>query len=447
MMKKKRVFILAAIAAVLCLLFSLPIQLVSTSSDDREKIVFWHEMTGSTKDTLVKLVDDFNNSQDKYEVVPYYQGTYEEVVQKVLNTYGTDASPTVFQSADNSIAQLYDSGCITPIQTFVDKESYDIEQIYPVARNFYSYDDELFAMPFNTSQPVLYYNKSLLEEHGITLSPKEPTYSDLSRVAKELKEKAGNSVSGMSLIGYSWYFEEFAANAGVTLVDNNNGRDGTVTKATYNSTAMQETLSWIQEGMKAGYFTNYGSGSTAMTNELTAFLSGKTGLMVRTSGACQQIFTGTDDEIGICYYPHPDGQENNGVSIGGAALWISNDKSQAQQEGAWAFIKYMLSAESQATWQAGTGYLALNKGSQFTDTLLDMYKENPALAIPSQQLATTEPNKANAGIFMQGMNQSRLLLQTAMEQVFNGADVKKALSEAEKSMDNYITQNNLANGK
>ena len=85
MMKKKRVFILAAIAAVLCLLFSLPIQLVSTSSDDREKIVFWHEMTGSTKDTLVKLVDDFNNSQDKYEVVPYYQGTYEEVVQKVLN--------------------------------------------------------------------------------------------------------------------------------------------------------------------------------------------------------------------------------------------------------------------------------------------------------------------------------------------------------------------------
>ena len=48
---------------------------------------------------------------------------------------------------------------------------------------------------------------------------------------------------------------------------------------------------------------------------------------------------------------------------------------------------------------------------------------------------------------MQGMNQSRLLLQTAMEQVFNGADVKKALSEAEKSMDNYITQNNLANGK
>lgn len=302
-------------------------------------------------------------------------------------------------------------------------------------------------MPFNTSQPVLYYNKSLLEEHGITLSPKEPTYSDLSRVAKELKEKAGNSVSGMSMIGYSWYFEEFAANAGVTLVDNNNGRDGTVTKATYNSTAMQETLSWIQEGMKAGYFTNYGSGSTAMTNELTAFLSGKTGLMVRTSGACQQIFTGTDDEIGICYYPHPDGQENNGVSIGGAALWISNDKSQAQQEGAWAFIKYMLSAESQATWQAGTGYLALNKGSQFTDTLLDMYKENPALAIPSQQLATTEPNKANAGIFMQGMNQSRLLLQTAMEQVFNGADVKKALSEAEKSMDNYITQNNLANGK
>lgn len=48
---------------------------------------------------------------------------------------------------------------------------------------------------------------------------------------------------------------------------------------------------------------------------------------------------------------------------------------------------------------------------------------------------------------MQGMNQSRLLLQTAMEQVFNGADVKQALSEEEKSMDHYITQNNLANGK
>lgn len=81
---------------------------------ERTKIVFWHEMTGPAKEQLVKFCNEFNKSQDKYTVVPEFEGDYNQVVQKVLNTHGTNTSPALFQSMDistdtDALQQLYNA--------------------------------------------------------------------------------------------------------------------------------------------------------------------------------------------------------------------------------------------------------------------------------------------------------------------------------------------------
>ena len=47
---------------------------------------------------------------------------------------------------------------------------------------------------------------------------------------------------------------------------------------------------------------------------------------------------------------------------------------------------------------------------------------------------------------MQNVVQERLLSQTAMEQIYDGTDVNKALQEAQNSMNSYITSSNKAEG-
>lgn len=418
----------------------------AAAKDNRTEVVFWHEMGGPAEKSLMKVVDGFNKSQTKYRVVPKHQGSYDAAIQKILQTHGTSTSPAVFQAFDISAAQMMHSKFTTPVQKFIDADNFDVSKISPVARSFYSDKGKQQAMPFNTSQTVLYYNASLLEKYGITPPPVSPTYSDITRVAKEIYEKSNHQVKGMTVQIYGWLLEQAMANAGVSLTNNNDGHTGIPTKATINNKAAKEFFEWIRENQKNGDFISYGSGAMAGTNQTTSFLNGKLGIYMQSSASMSQLNKKNKNKLGITYFPHPDGQKANGVAIGGAALWISNDKPKDVQQGAFEFIKYSLKPEVQAQWQKDTGYLALNKDSQQTKILKDLYKKHPEARVPSQQLQEAVPNNFNSGILMEGMQKTRQIEQFAMESIYNGGDIVKALKDADKKIDENLTTTNRANG-
>ncbi|GAB5056571.1 ABC transporter substrate-binding protein [Companilactobacillus alimentarius] len=423
---------------------------VSTKSaavkDNRTEVVFWHEMGGPAEKSLMKIVDGFNKSQTKYRVVPKYQGSYDAAIQKILQTHGTSTSPAVFQAFDISAAQMMHSKFTVPVQHFIDEDNFDISKISPVARSFYSNNNQQQAMPFNTSQPVLYYNASLLEKYGINPPPTSPSYSDITRVAKEIYEKSHHQVKGMTVQIYGWLLEQAMANSGVGLTNNNDGHTGIPIKATINNPASKEFFEWVRENQKSGDFMNYGSGAMAGTNQTTGFLNGKIGMFIQSSASISQLNKKNKNKLGITYFPHPDGRKANGVAIGGAALWISNDKSKDVQRGVFEFIKYTLNPEIQAQWQKDTGYLALNKDSQETKTLKELYKKNPESKVSSKQLQEAIPNNFNSGILMEGMQKTRQIEQFAMESIYNGGDITRALKDADQKIDDNLTTTNRANG-
>lgn len=427
-------------------LFGRSLSAKSAVKDNRTQIVFWHEMGGPSEQALQQVVDGFNKSQNKYKVVPKYQGTYDEAIQKILQTHNTSTSPAVFQAFDISTAQMIHSGYITPVQNFIDADHYDVNKISSVARAFYSNDGKQQAMPFNTSQPVLYYNASLLKKYGITPPPVSPSYSDITRVAQQLYEKSGHKVKGMTVQVYGWFLEQALANANRQLANNNDGHTGNPTKVNINNPDTVEFLNWIKQNIKSGDFLDYGSGASAGANQTAGFLADKVGIFIQSSASIGQLTTNNKSELGITYFPHPDGKKANGVAIGGAALWISNDKPKDVQQGAFEFIKYSLRPDVQAQWQKATGYLALNKDSQKTSILKDLYAKSPEAKVPGQQLATAKPNFSNSGILMEGMQLTRQLEEVAMETVYNGGDINSALNTADKNINENLSQLNKANG-
>ena len=64
-----------------------------------------------------------------------------------------------------------------------------------------------------------------------------------------------------------------------------------------------------------------------------------------------------DVELGVAPMPGPRG--NGGVLVGGAALWIVKKSAPEKQAAAWEYVKFLDTAETQATWAAGTGYVPI----------------------------------------------------------------------------------------
>ncbi|WP_270224347.1 ABC transporter substrate-binding protein [Lactiplantibacillus pentosus] len=413
----------------------------------RIKVVFWHEMKGPVQKAIDAYVKAFNQQQSKYEVVAEFEGGYNGVIQKILNTHGTAASPALFQSMDISTSQMYHSGFTTPMQKFIDRDGYDASQIIPGAKAIVMRKDQLLAMPFNASQTALYYNKAVLRKYGITPPPVDPTYDDITRVAKAIHDKSHGEVKGMTMEAYSWLFEQLVANAGVPVANHDNGHTGNATKVDFTSPAAINAMKWVKENIDYGDFMNFGSGGNAAANEAASFLSGHLGIFMQSSAKTGQLYQVLKNDLGVTYFPRPNGQKANGIAVGGAALWIANDKPSAVQDGAWEFTKYLTSPKVQADWQAKTGYLAVNKDAKDEPTLKKLFKKSPVLEVSGNQMARTKPNNTNSGVFVDGWVPARTAIQNAMQQIFAGQDIRKSLQTAENTYNQVLESNNRANGR
>lgn len=423
--------------------FTTPVN--ASSNNSRTKVVFWYEVTGPAAKELRHLIKRYNHSQSRYYVIGEFQGTYDEAVQKFLNTHDTKASPALFQGADLSTAQLDQSGYTTPIQNFINRDHYPTSNLSKAALSFYSRHGKQLSMPFNVSQPILYYNRSVFEKYGVKSLPVDPTYGQVKAAALQLYRNSHHKVKGISVEPYGWLLEEFYSNANVAFGNNHNGKSGLITHVNLEAPFARQTMSWIQSINKKGAFMNYGTGSNADTNEIAGFLARKVGMFLQSSSQLTQVDQGSHDKIGICYYPHPDDQKPNGVAIGGASLWIGNDKSFHIQKGAWDFTKFLMQPDVQAQWQIKTGYLAVNMKSQQLAVLKRYYNQHPEARVPGEQLAGTKPNDNNSGIYLPNMNQERVDTQSLMSDIYNGDGVSKSLRRTQKDLNKSIATTNRAN--
>ncbi|MFT9391925.1 ABC transporter substrate-binding protein [Leuconostoc pseudomesenteroides] len=422
-----------------------PMVQVHAADSKRQNIVFWHSMTGQNQQAIERIVNDFNASQTKYQVTPEFQGQYVEALPKFLSVGGTSKAPDLFQSNEISTKQLSTSGMIEPMQTLIKKYKYSTKNLRKNILNYYTINGKLYSMPFNSSAPVLYYNKDAFKAAGIDDLPTSPTYEQVTAAAKKLKEKTGSAK--LSILPYGWTFEELLANQNQTLVNNGNGRKKTATKATFNNKAGKNIMNWIKTNASAGTLVDYGTGANAGDTELSAFTSGQIDMFMNSSASLGNIKKDAKFNVGVTYLPRPEGTKANGVVIGGASIWMSKGKSTKVQKGAFEFLKFATSAKEQAQWSIDTGYFAVNTKSYDTKQLKDAFKETPILAAPVNQLKATKINAASKGALITAMPKERVNTQNAMENVINGKDVDTELSKAEKQTTSDIKQANEQAGE
>ncbi|HIX76473.1 MAG TPA: ABC transporter substrate-binding protein [Candidatus Fusicatenibacter merdavium] len=408
-------------------------------------VTFWHSMGGVNGEAMDYLVNKFNEENtDGITVEAVYQGEYDDTINKLKSAQIGNMGADLVQIYDLGTRFMIDSGWVIPMQEMIDADGYDVSQIEPNVAAYYTTEDgTMYSMPFNSSTPLLYYNKDMFDAAGITEIP--TSLPEIAEVGDALMNQGGaQEVIAISI--YGWYFEQFLCKQGLDMVDNGNGREAAATKVVFdeNGGALNILNAWY-DLYQQGYAPNVGrSGSDTAT---TDFTSGKAAMMLGSTASLKQVLedSGGNFEVGTAYYPAVSPDDQGGVSIGGASLWALNNNDEKQAAATWKFIKFLISPESQAYWNAQTGYFPIVTAAQEEQTFKDNIAQYPQFQTALDQLHDSAPEYA--GALLSVFPESRQIVETQIENMLNGSVTpEEAVDNMASDINDTIEEYNLVNG-
>ena len=418
------------------------IMLMLTSSialaADKINVQFWHAMGGWRIELLQEMANDFMALHPDINIDVQYTGSYGDTINKLNVAIQSNVSPHVVQGYDIATQMLIDGEIAIPMQDLIDADpSFDIGTFMPQVLNYYRVGGKLYCMPFNSSNAIMFYNKTLFKKAGLDPNKPPKTYEELFEYAKKLttKDDKGNVVqAGVTWNLHTWFFEQFLAVQNAPMVDNNNGRTERPTKAIFNSNAGLKIFTFWNDLTKNGYMIN--TKIEDWTGARNLFISQKVAMIITSTSDVALMVTSAqenDFELGTAFIPGPADAESGGVVIGGGSLWMVAGKPEEETKAAWEFVKFMAESAQQIKWHTGTGYFPVRKDA--VEDLLSQgyYSESPHNLTAILQLLLSTQNYNTNGAIIGAFREVRSIIESNIQKMLNGdLTPEDALATAEK---------------
>ena len=403
------------------------------------EIEFWHAFGDEARSGWIEdRASEWSEQNPDFEVVVESRGSYRDTLNAAVLAARQGEPPHIVQIFEVGSQQALDSGLFEPIGNIGDFDTGDY--IEPVL-NYYTINGTTNSIPFNSSNPILYINEDMMGEAG--LDPENPpsTYEEVLE-ACGAAEEAGVEGSCIGFNLHSWFFEQWMAQQGAPLANNNNGRDGRATEVLLTSDAAKNIVSWIKTLNDNGYYTYTGtledwSGSDAIFTEGRAMFH-----ITSTADIGNIVEAASGFTVDTAPLPIPADSERTGVIVGGASVWIMQDHPEDELTAARDFVLYMTNTENMESWHKLTGYFPVRNSSVEALEQQGWFTENPRFEVAFDQLLETETVPATAGALLGPFPEIRTIIEEAIQKVLNGEEVDAALEEAKTLADNALEQYN-----
>jgi sn-glycerol 3-phosphate transport system substrate-binding protein len=193
---------------------------------------------------------------------------------------------------------------------------------------------------------------------------------------------------------------------------------------------------------------NYGRKTVDTRN---AFLAGQTAMFIDSTAVLRGMIEGAKDkfEVGTGFLPRPNEEayKQSGTIIGGASLWVINNRPQEEQDCAWEFIKYQAAPPQQAYWHTMSGYFPIRKAAYEEALDKEWTAKYPQFATAINQLHETPINPSSRGALIGVFPTARATIETAIEEVLAGkSTTQQALDKAAESITTAIKDYNESMG-
>lgn len=398
---------------------------MSTVAFAAAEIQWWHAMGGLNGERVNKMATDFNATQSDYKIVPVYKGNYTETMTAAVAAFRAKKQPHIVQVFEVGTATMMAAkGAVYPIEDVMKDagEPFDKSVYVPGVISYYQASDgKLLSMPFNSSTPVLWYNKTALDKAGVDKVP--TTWAEMDAAADKLV--ASGMKCGYSFGWQSWVMiENYSTWHNQAIGTKENGFAGTDTELTFNTDALKKRIQTIADGQKSGRFVYAGRKG----DSLPSFTNGDCGMWMNSSAYYGSINGKVKFEFGQAMLPldtdAADKPQNS--IIGGATLWVLKGHDQGDYKGVAQFMTYLSTAPVQAWWHQGTGYVGITMAATKLSEEQGFYKANPGTDTAAKQLSLNPPTANSRGLRFGNFVQIRDVVNEEMEAIWGG---KKTASD------------------
>ena len=404
----------AVIRAILSVLVATASVLASAQPVE---IQWWHAMGGALGERVDELVAKFNASQKDYVVVAVNKGNYDEVINGTIAAYRAKRAPHLVQIYERGFLTMLLSDATVSVRDLMDEQKYKIDWddfVKPVA-SFYTYKGRLVTMPFNSSTPILWYNKTHFEKGGYA-KPAE-TWQELEKQLYAMKQK-GITECGTSLANdYYWsLIENYSAINDQPFATLANGRDGLGTEFVYNKTKVVGQVGRLKKWLDDKVLEIAGQGLSPEQ----LLTSGRCSTFVASTANHASVERNAKIEWSATILPWEEGLTPRNSTIGGASLWVLKGHKPAEYKAVAAFLDFIARTDTQVWWHKATGYVPLTNKAYATAKQEGYYKQYPTREIAIMQLNRGTPTANSWGFRFGSHTQTTFVLREEVEAVFTG---------------------------
>jgi sn-glycerol 3-phosphate transport system substrate-binding protein len=427
---KSALRLLRPAALVLALCFASPAHAVT-------EIMWWHAMSGELGRQLEKLAADFNASQSEYRIVPSYKGNYTETVTAAIFAFRSRSQPAIVQVSEIATATMMAAkGAIYPVFELMrdEAEPFSPAAYLPAVTGYYAdAAGNMLSFPFNSSTPILYYNKDMFRAAGLDPEVAPKTWPEVGEAAKRLR--ASGAVCGFTTSWPSWInVENFSAFHNLPISTRADGFDGLNAELNFNNPVVVRHVAQLAEWQTTKVFDYSGRATSAEPR----FQKGECGIFIGSSATRADIRKNSGFEVGygmLPYWPDVKGAPQNTI-IGGATLWVLRDRPRDEYKGVAKFFGFLSKPQVQAAWHQNTGYLPVTRAAFDLTRAQGFYDRNPGTAISIEQITLKPPTENSRGVRLGSFVLIRDVIDDELEQAFAG---KKT---AQAAMDSAVERGN-----
>lgn len=403
---------------LLCLVLALAmmIPLVAFANDTIELTYYFPTQTsGPLAIGMEEIVNSFNASQDKIHVTATFTGDYAGCLEKTLTAIAGGNAPNVVLLSTN-ISDLLSVDALVDLNTLIASEPADfLDDYVPGFFTLFQYPgDHLWAIPFQHSATLFYYNQDVLTAAGIEKAP--VNYTELEAACRAIKAYDPKIIP-FSFMGDVWITEALAlANGGAIHTDWDHmclENEQLVETITFFKKLLDEDLAIVDN--------SYGGASENFMAESVA-------MMTNTSGSMSSIANTATFNWDITGMPSGDGKDSAAVIGGGGLHILSAGHSDEEVNASWEFVKYMTSPEVSATWMKTSGYFAVRYSAYNQPILTELFAEKPQYASTVNFL----PLVVSPYLLSKNQNDVQTIFKLALDEIYlNNADIRSTLHQAQ----------------
>lgn len=398
------------------------------------EVQWWHAMGGRLGELVNEMAEGFNASRSEYKVVPVYKGNYTETMTAAIAAFRAGEQPHIVQVFEVGTATMMAAkGAVYPVhQLMADTGTPFDQSVYlPAVVSYYTTpDNKLLSLPFNSSTPVLWYNKDALDKAGVAVPT---TWAEVFEASKKVVDSGMKC--GFSFGWQSWVMmENFSAWHNLAIGTEENGFTGLDTEFTFNNDGVTGMLQAIADSQADNLF-QYGG---RRGESLPMFTNGECAMWMNSSAYYGSISQQAKFNYGQAMLPlNTDvaAAPQNSI-IGGATLWVLQGREAAEYKGVAEFFNYMSSPEVQARWHQETGYVPITTAAYELSKEQGFYEKNPGTDTAIQQLSLNTPTPNSKGLRFGSFVQIRDIINEEMEALWAGD------KSAKEAMDTAVARGN-----